>query len=87
MEAQHLNIMADYIVPMATTIQISKELLEELKKRKHYVKESYEDVIWGLIEDTMELREETKRDMQISRQQIKEGKVYTLERVKKELGL
>ena len=31
---ESLNNIASYIVPMATTIQISKELLEELKKRK-----------------------------------------------------
>ncbi len=44
---------------MATTIQVSTELAEELKKRKLYEKETYEEVIWDIIEDTLELSEET----------------------------
>lgn len=70
-----------------TTIQISKELLEKLKARKISDKESYEDVIWDLMEDTMELSEETKRSIATSRQQYKEGKYKSLEEVKKDLGL
>ena len=69
-----------------TTIQISKELLEQLKLRKITEKESYEEVIWDLFEDTMELSDEAKRSISISRQQYKEGKYKTLEQVKKELG-
>ncbi len=72
---------------MATTIQISNDLLEELKSRKLYAKESYEEVIWDLIEDTMELSEETKKNIAIAEQQVKEGKVHTLEEVKRELGI
>lgn len=72
---------------MATTIQISTKLLEQLKSRKIYDKESYEEVIWDLLEDTMELSEETKRDIKQAEKDIKEGKVYTLEQVKKKLGL
>jgi hypothetical protein len=78
--------MADYMLAMATTIQVSEELLQELKNRKLYEKESYEEVIWNLIEDTMELNEETKRDIEISRKEFKEGKKTTLEQLKKELG-
>ena len=48
---------------MATTIQISEELKKELTKKKLYTAESYEDVIWDLMEDTMELSDETKRNM------------------------
>ena len=72
---------------MATTIQVSRDLLETLQKRKQYDKESYEEVIWDLIEDKMELSEETKNNIELSRKQIKEGKVYTLEEVKKKLDL
>ena len=72
---------------MDTTIQISKDLLETLKKRKLHEKESYENIIWDLIEDTIELSEETKRNMAISRKQFKEGKYKTLEQVKAEAGL
>lgn len=70
-----------------TTIQISKDLLETLKKRKLVEKESYEEVIWDLIEDTQELSEQTKRDMEESRKQISEGQVYRWSDIKKELKL
>jgi len=72
---------------MATTIQISEKLHKELSKRKLFDKETYEEVIWDMIEDTLELSEETKRDIEQARADAKKGKVYTLEQVKKELGL
>lgn len=71
---------------MATTIQVSRELLETLQKRKLYHKESYEEVIWDLVEDSMEVNEETKRNIEKSRAEIKAGKTYTHEQVKKMLG-
>ena len=52
-----------------------------------FAKETYEDVIWDLIEDTKELSEETKRNIKIAEQQIKEGKTVSLEEVKKKLRL
>jgi hypothetical protein len=72
---------------MSTTIQVSEKLQKELVKRKMYDKETYEDVIWDLVEDTLELDEETKREMAQARQEIREGRYHTLEEVKKELGL
>lgn len=72
---------------MVTSIQISEKLQQELAKRKLYNKETYEEVIWGLIEDTMELSEETKRNIEISRKEIARGEFYTHEQVKKKLGL
>ena len=70
---------------MPTTIQVSEKLQKELSKRKLYSKETYEEVIWDLIEDSHELDEETKKDLAQARQEIKEGKYHTLEEVKKEL--
>jgi predicted transcriptional regulator len=72
---------------MATTIQVSNKLAKELKNRKMYDKESYEDIIWDILEDTMELSEQTKKDIEESLKEIKEGKTHSLEEVKKELGL
>lgn len=72
---------------MATTIQISPNLQEELNKRKIVDRETYEEVIWDLIEDTMELSEETKRDIAEAREEIRKGKVHSLEKIKKELRL
>ena len=72
---------------MATTIQISEDLQKELSKRKLYNKESYEEVIWDLIEDTLELSEETKKNILQAEKDFKEGKFYTHEQVKRKLGL
>ncbi len=72
---------------MTTTIQISEQLQKELAKRKFYERESYEEVIWDLIEDTKELSEQTKREIEKSRTEIKKGKFITHEQLKKELGL
>ncbi len=72
---------------METTIQISKDLLEKLQLMKMHNKESYEDIIWDLIEDRMELSEETKKNIAISEKQIKEGKTISLEELKKKLKL
>ena len=72
---------------MATTISISQELLLKLKERKLYDKESYEEVIWDLIEDTKELSAETLKNIEISKKQIKEGKTHSHEEVKRKLGL
>tara|TARA_Y100000310_G_C20411225_1_gene682083 strand:+ start:161 stop:379 length:219 start_codon:yes stop_codon:yes gene_type:complete len=72
---------------MTTTIQISSDLQETLSKRKLFDRETYEEVIWDLIEDTMEINEETKRELEEARKEVKDGKVHTFEDVKKELGL
>jgi len=72
---------------MATTIQVSNKLMDQLKNRKMYDKESYEDIIWDLLEDSMELSEETKKHLESARKDIKEGRVYTHEQIKKELGI
>ena len=71
---------------MATTIQVSEELQQQLVKRKLSERETYEEVIWDLLEDNLELSEETKKDIEESRAQIKAGKFKTFEQVKKELG-
>ena len=75
---------------MDTTIQISKELIEKLKVMKLHNKESYEDLIWGLIEDRMEFSEETKKNIKEYEKDFKEGKFHKftkLEDVKKELKI
>ena len=79
--------MADYITAMATTIQVSEKLLEELKNKKLFEKESHEEVIWNMMEDTTELSEETKRDIEAAREDFRKEKYRTLAQVKKKLGL
>ena len=70
---------------METSIQVSRELLEKLAIMKMHEKESYENVIWDLVEDRMEFSEETKRNIEQSEKEIKEGKTISLEKIKKKL--
>ena len=72
---------------MVTTIQVSEKLLDTLKIRKLYDKESYEEVIWNLIEDSQEVNAETKAEIERARADIKSGRFYTHDQVKKRLGL
>ncbi len=68
-----------------TSIRISSDLLNTLKKFKED-KDSYEDVIWDFIEPHLELSEQTKKDIEVSRQEYKKGNFMTFEEVKKEIG-
>ncbi|MFA4819886.1 MAG: hypothetical protein WC613_02905 [Candidatus Aenigmatarchaeota archaeon] len=76
---------------MVTSIQVSEKLKDKLDKMKLLDGESYEDVIWDLLEDNMELSEETKRNIEEyeanSEKWLKEGKFKTLEQMKKERKL
>lgn len=71
----------------STTIQISSELQQELNKMKLFNRETYEEVIWNIIEDTKELSEQTKKDIDHSRKEISEGKFITLSDLKKKYNL
>ena len=72
---------------MATTIQVSEDLKKALEKRKFAPTETYEEIIWDLLEDTMELSEETKRRIELARREYAEGKTIPLSEVKKRLRL
>jgi hypothetical protein len=72
---------------MDTTIQISKELLVKLRSMKLHEKESYESLIWDLLEDRMELNEETKKRVTKAEEEMKKGKAHKWEDVKKELKI
>ncbi|MBD3398637.1 hypothetical protein GF412_05355 [Candidatus Micrarchaeota archaeon] len=70
-----------------TSIQVSEELLEKLKKRKLYERETYEEVIEDLLEDVSELSAETKESLARAEKDVTAGRVHSLESVKKEFGL
>ncbi|PJC44472.1 hypothetical protein CO038_03695 [Candidatus Pacearchaeota archaeon CG_4_9_14_0_2_um_filter_39_13] len=72
---------------MDTTIQISKELLNKLKTFKIHEKESYEDLIWDLLEDRMELSKETKENIARAEEDMRKGRVHKWEDVKRELDI
>ncbi len=75
---------------MVTTIQISSELLEKLQQMKINIKESYEELIWDLIEDRIELSEETKKAIAEYEKDKKSGNwknFLTFDEVKKGLKI
>jgi predicted CopG family antitoxin len=67
------------------TIHVSKQLYAILKKRKTHKGQSFDDVIFDLVEDTLELSEETKKKLRQSERDIKAGRFYTLAQTKNEL--
>ncbi|MFT4308627.1 MAG: hypothetical protein ACMXYM_04640 [Candidatus Woesearchaeota archaeon] len=69
---------------MVTTIQISEELKDVLAKRKISEKETYEDIIWDLIEDTMELSQDTKDEIEAARAEAARRETISLEELKRE---
>ena len=72
---------------MSTTIQISEDLKEELNSKKLYQKETYEEIIWGILQDIKDLDEQTRIEMESARGDIRAGEVYSLNDVKKEIGV
>ncbi len=76
-----------------TTVLIHKETRNKLATLKEYAKESYDEIINKLItvfeklKSEGELTEETKKDIDIARKQIKEGKGMSTKELIAELGL
>ena len=71
----------------STTIQISQNLQQELNKMKLFSRETYEEVIWNVIEDTKELSAQTKKNIAKSRKEISEGKFITLSNLRKKYNI
>ena len=72
---------------MDTTIQVSRELLNKLMIMKVSEKESYENIIWDLIEDRMEFSKQTKNNIALSEREIRERKTISIENIKKRLKM
>ncbi len=72
-----------------TTIQINLETLERLKALKNFDRQSYDDLIINLIDNSEEetLSEEEITEIQAGLEDIKKGRVYPIEIVAKELGI
>ena len=87
METKNLKYYSELQSTMVTTIQISNNLQGELSKRKLFDRETYEEVIWNLMEDTMELNEQTKKEIGQARAEIRDHKYVKLDEAKKRLGI
>ena len=72
---------------MATTIQVSDQVKQKLEKMKMFVRESYNEVIERMMEDEMELNEQTKKEIEEARKRIKAGKGIPHEEVMKRYGV
>jgi len=73
-----------------TTIQVEKSTKKLLDQLKIHPRESYDSVIKRLILeriDTEPLSEETIKSIEKALEDIKAGRLYTTEEVKKELKL
>jgi len=74
---------------MKTTIQISNETLERLKMLKHYMRESYDELLNSLIDEVTEeeLSDKEIEEIKEGLEEYKRGKTKTLEQVAKELKI
>ncbi len=76
---------------MVTTIQLQEKTKNRLEGFKDFERETYEQVITKLLdivtEEQMELSEQTKKDIEEARKEIKAGKFYTEKEAKKILGV
>lgn len=73
-----------------STIQLKEETKANLDLQRLFPKESYDMVIQRILKSHMDddqLSPETIADMEEGMADIKAGRVYTSEQVKKELGL
>lgn len=80
----------DNYINMETTIQVKKDLKEKLNALKLHPNESYDSVIRRLselAEDEEPLSKETIQRIEKSLRDIREGKVYTTDEVKKRLKI
>lgn len=70
---------------MATTIQISSQIHEVLKKCKANPKESFNDILFNILEDAglFEFTDETKQDLEKAKIEISEGKTIPHSEIRK----
>ncbi|MEM2786629.1 MAG: hypothetical protein QXW37_00145 [Candidatus Nitrosotenuis sp.] len=76
---------------MVTSIQLENKTKARLEKMKIFPKESYDDVVNRLLniaeDDEGILSPQTIKDIEEGLADIKAGRVYASEQVKKKLGL
>ena len=68
---------------MVTTIQISDGVKQKLEHMKLFSRESYNEIIERMMEDELELNEQTKKEIEEARR----GKSISHSEVKKRTGL
>lgn len=72
---------------MTTTIQISDEVKHKLERMKLFARESYNEILERMIEDELDLNEQTKKEVEEARKRILDGKGISHEQVMKKFGI
>jgi len=75
---------------MATTIQLEEKTKEELERVKLFPRETYNEVIIRLImtsQEETELSEQTIKNIEKALEDVKKGRLYSTEEVRKQLGI
>jgi len=72
-----------------TTVQVSQETLNRLKSMKRYERESYDEILNNVLDEVEEdeLTPEEIEDIKIALENVKQGKVKSIEQVAKEFGI
>ncbi len=70
---------------MYTTIKVSRDVKEVLESMKISSSESYEDVLWDLIEDHLELNPEFRKSLEQAELEIAKGRTVSMSELLKEL--
>jgi len=72
-----------------TTIQINQSTLNRLRELRRYERESYDEVLNGLIEEAEDdiLTNDEIDDLKEALDEVKLGKTKLIEQVAKELGI
>ena len=71
-----------------TTIQISQQTLNRLKDLKRYERESYDEVLNTLIDESEEeLSQDDIEAIQQGLEEVKRGEVYSIEEVAEDLNV
>ncbi|MEK6914599.1 MAG: hypothetical protein AABW83_03005 [Nanoarchaeota archaeon] len=72
-----------------TTIQVNNQTLGRLKTLKNFKRQSYDELLNNLIDNSEEevLSKEEIEEIQKGLEDVKRGKMKTIEQVAKELGV
>jgi len=73
-----------------STIKLSKKIKNDLRKQMNHPRETYENVIARLLKNTQKddvLSDEVIKNIDEGVADIKAGRVYTSDQVKRKLGL
>lgn len=69
-----------------TTIQINRSVREILNNMRIHSRETYNDILERLIEDSQEVNEDTKKRIQKAVKEIEIGKYKSHAQLQKEMG-